>query len=53
VRRRADELAELESRNTGKPIVEAEFDIAVHVATCFEYYGVSPQNSRRCHSRSR
>jgi len=38
VRRRADELAELESRNTGKPIVEAEFDIA-DVATCFEYYG--------------
>ena len=38
VRRRADELAELETRNTGKPIVEAEFDIA-DVATCFEYYG--------------
>ena len=35
---RADELAELETRNTGKPIVEAEFDIA-DVATCFEYYG--------------
>src|SRR5215510_4393248 len=31
-------LAELESRNTGKPIVEAEFDIA-DVSTCFEYYG--------------
>ncbi|HWY29809.1 MAG TPA: aldehyde dehydrogenase family protein [Candidatus Acidoferrum sp.] len=31
-------LAELESRNTGKPIVEAEYDIA-DVATCFEYYG--------------
>src|ERR1700720_1108809 len=31
-------LAELESRNTGKPIIEAEFDIA-DVATCFEYYG--------------
>src|SRR5260221_5119264 len=31
-------LAELESRNTGKPIVEAEFDIA-DVATCFEFYG--------------
>jgi len=28
----------LETRNTGKPIVEAEFDIA-DVATCFEYYG--------------
>src|SRR5215475_13904123 len=31
-------LAELESRNSGKPIVEAEFDIA-DAATCFEYYG--------------
>jgi betaine-aldehyde dehydrogenase len=31
-------LAELESRNNGKPIVEAEYDIA-DVATCFEYYG--------------
>jgi betaine-aldehyde dehydrogenase len=38
VRARAAELAELETRNTGKPIVEAEFDIA-DVATCFEYYG--------------
>ena len=38
VRDRADELAELETRNSGKPIVEAEFDIA-DVATCFEYYG--------------
>ena len=38
VRDRTDELAELETRNTGKPIVEAEFDIA-DVATCFEYYG--------------
>ncbi|HMF96882.1 MAG TPA: aldehyde dehydrogenase family protein [Vicinamibacterales bacterium] len=38
VRRRADELAELETRNTGKPIIEAEGDIA-DVATCFEYYG--------------
>src|ERR1700746_2165344 len=31
-------LAELEARNCGKPIVEAEFDIN-DVATCFEYYG--------------
>src|SRR5271154_2315340 len=31
-------LAELECRNTGKPIVEAEFDIN-DAATCFEYYG--------------
>jgi betaine-aldehyde dehydrogenase len=38
VRDRAAELAELETRNSGKPIVEAEFDIA-DVATCFEYYG--------------
>ncbi len=38
VRRRAGELAELETRNTGKPIVESEFDIG-DVATCFEYYG--------------
>src|SRR6185312_7019888 len=38
VRQRADELADLETRNTGKPIVEAEFDVA-DVATCFEYYG--------------
>ncbi len=38
VRKEAAMLAELESRNCGKPIVEAEFDIA-DVATCFEYYG--------------
>jgi betaine-aldehyde dehydrogenase len=38
VRSRTDELADLEARNTGKPIVEAEFDIG-DVATCFEYYG--------------
>jgi len=38
IRQNAAMLAELESRNTGKPIVEAEFDIA-DVATCFEYYG--------------
>src|ERR1700681_3126340 len=31
-------LANLKSRNTGKPIVEAEYDIT-DVATCFEYYG--------------
>src|ERR1700674_1616343 len=31
-------LAELECPNTGKPIVEAEFDIN-DAATCFEYYG--------------
>jgi len=38
VRKAAAALAELEARNTGKPIVEAEYDIA-DVATCFEYYG--------------
>ena len=37
IRQNTPMLAELESRNTGKPIVEAEFDIA-DVATCFEYY---------------
>ena len=31
-------LAELEARNSGKPIVEAEYDIA-DAAACFEYYG--------------
>src|SRR5438874_12479339 len=31
-------LAELDARNYGKPIVEAEYDIN-DVATCFEYYG--------------
>jgi betaine-aldehyde dehydrogenase len=38
VRARTAELADLETRNPGKPIVEAEFDIG-DVATCFEYYG--------------
>ena len=38
VRARAKELGELETRNSGKPIVEAEYDIE-DVATCFEYYG--------------
>jgi betaine-aldehyde dehydrogenase len=38
IRAEAPLLAELESRNSGKPIVEAEFDIA-DTATCFEYYG--------------
>jgi betaine-aldehyde dehydrogenase len=31
-------LAELDTRNCGKPIVESEYDIA-DAATCFEYYG--------------
>jgi betaine-aldehyde dehydrogenase len=38
VRQNLNMLAELECRNSGKPIVEAEFDIN-DVATCFEYYG--------------
>jgi betaine-aldehyde dehydrogenase len=38
VRANLPALAELEARNSGKPIVEAEFDIT-DVATCFEYYG--------------
>jgi betaine-aldehyde dehydrogenase len=38
VRERAGDLAQLETLNSGKPIVEAEYDIA-DVATCFEYYG--------------
>src|SRR5215475_12781869 len=38
IRQNLPQLAELECRNSGKPIVEAEFDIN-DVATCFEYYG--------------
>ncbi len=38
VRQNAAVLAELEARNSGKPIVEAEYDLG-DVATCFEYYG--------------
>jgi len=38
VRKNLPMLAELEARNSGKPIVEAEGDIN-DVATCFEYYG--------------
>src|SRR5438128_984214 len=38
IRQNAAPLAELEARNCGKPIVEAEYDIN-DVATCFEYYG--------------
>ncbi|HEX2572472.1 MAG TPA: aldehyde dehydrogenase family protein [Polyangia bacterium] len=38
VRARRAELAELETRNSGKPIVESEFDMD-DAATCFEYYG--------------
>lgn len=38
IRKEADGLAVLESQNSGKPIVESEFDIS-DAATCFEYYG--------------
>jgi betaine-aldehyde dehydrogenase len=38
VRARRAELAELETRNSGKPIAESEFDMD-DTATCFEYYG--------------
>jgi betaine-aldehyde dehydrogenase len=38
LREHAAELALLETRNMGKPIVESEFDVA-DAATCFEYYG--------------
>ena len=38
IRKEAPKLAEVESRNSGKPIVEAEYDIT-DAATCFEYYG--------------
>ena len=37
IRATAGELAAAESRNMGKPIVEAEFDVA-DAAHCFEYY---------------
>jgi betaine-aldehyde dehydrogenase len=38
IRANAAEFAELDTRNMGKPIVEAEFDVA-DAAHCFEYYG--------------
>jgi betaine-aldehyde dehydrogenase len=38
IKKEAAHLAEIECRNSGKPIVEAEYDIA-DVVTCFEYYG--------------
>ena len=34
----APQFAELDTRNMGKPIVEAEFDVS-DAAHCFEYYG--------------
>ena len=38
IRARKAELAELETLNSGKPIVESEYDID-DTATCYEYYG--------------
>jgi betaine-aldehyde dehydrogenase len=38
LRKELPRLAELETRNSGKPIAESEFDLT-DVATCFEYYG--------------
>jgi betaine-aldehyde dehydrogenase len=38
VRKELPRLAEIETLNSGKPIVESEFDLG-DVATCFEYYG--------------
>lgn len=38
IREDAEELARLDALNMGKPIVEAEFDVA-DAASCFEYYG--------------
>jgi betaine-aldehyde dehydrogenase len=37
IRKGAKELAELDTRNMGKPILEAEFDVS-DAAHCFEYY---------------
>src|SRR5262245_39000197 len=37
IRAKAAEFAEVDTRNMGKPIVEAEFDVA-DAAHCFEYY---------------
>src|SRR5260370_14071561 len=46
VRQNTTALAELEARNSGKPIVEAEYDLG-DAATSFEYYGgLSPKVSR-------
>jgi betaine-aldehyde dehydrogenase len=38
IRARRDELAQVETINSGKPIVESEYDMD-DAATCFEYYG--------------
>lgn len=38
IRANAKRLAELETRNCGKPLAEAEFDVS-DAANCFEFYG--------------
>src|SRR4051812_32952728 len=38
IRAKAKTFAELEVRNCGKPLAEADFDIA-DAANCFEFYG--------------
>lgn len=38
IRANAKMLAELETRNCGKPLLEAEFDVT-DAANCFEFYG--------------
>jgi betaine-aldehyde dehydrogenase len=38
MRKELPRLAEIETLNSGKPIVESEYDLT-DVATCFEYYG--------------
>jgi len=38
IRREGKRLAELEVRNMGKPLAEAEYDVA-DAANCFEFYG--------------
>jgi betaine-aldehyde dehydrogenase len=38
IRQNSDMLAHIECQNSGKPIIEAEYDITDAV-TCFEYYG--------------
>jgi len=38
MRKELSRLAELETLNSGKPLVESEYDLT-DVATCFEYYG--------------
>src|SRR5438034_6526829 len=49
IRANAAQLAELECRNSGKPIVEAEYDIA-DAATCFEYRSEEHTSELQSHS---